>query len=84
MQITSIEHDILTTVHRLPIDKQKEILDFSLFLQNRTDIAEKSQPSQFSSSLQAFLEEAKATPLHIEMDIFERDKAISSGRDFQI
>jgi hypothetical protein len=34
MQINSVEQDILYTVHELPIEKQREILDFSLFLKN--------------------------------------------------
>jgi hypothetical protein len=35
MQINSVEQDILYTVHELPIEKQREILDFSLFLKKQ-------------------------------------------------
>jgi hypothetical protein len=34
MRINSIEQDILYAVHDLPVEKQREILDFSLFLKN--------------------------------------------------
>jgi hypothetical protein len=34
MRINSVEQDILYAVHDLPIEKQREILDFSLFLKN--------------------------------------------------
>lgn len=34
MQINAIEQTILSTVHQLPVEKQQEILNFSLFLKN--------------------------------------------------
>jgi len=37
MQINAIEQTILSTVHQLPIAKQQEILDFSLFLKSNLD-----------------------------------------------
>ncbi len=35
---TAIEQNILSTVHELPVDKQQQILEFSLFLKQQLTI----------------------------------------------
>ncbi|MCK5354384.1 MAG: hypothetical protein KAJ63_04650 [Methyloprofundus sp.] len=84
MQISTIEENILSTVHNLPIEKQQEILDFSLFLKNKLQKAELKNHSSFSIALHEFLNEVKDNPLGIDTAIFDRDREQESGRDFQL
>lgn len=84
MQMTYIEENILQTVQHLPVEKQQEILDFSLFLKNKIERVslEKSQKPNFSSALHSFLADVKNTPIEIDTQLFDNDRAVISGRDF--
>ena len=73
MQISIIEENILSTVHNLPIEKQQEILDFSLFLKNKLQKKELKNHSSFSIALNKFLNEVKENPLDIDTAIFDRE-----------
>ncbi len=84
MQISTIEENILSTIHNLPIEKQQEILDFSLFLKSKLRKAELKKHSSFSIVLHDFLNEVKAEPLGIDTSIFDTDREQESGRDSQL
>ena len=84
MQISTIEENILSTVHNLPIEKQQEILDFSLFLKSKLQTVELKNHSSFSIALHEFLNELKDNPLDIDTAIFDHDMEQESGRDFQL
>jgi hypothetical protein len=84
MQMTFIEKNILSAVHDLPIDKQKEILDFSLFLKSNEQRNEEINESSFNIALHDFLNEVKADPLDTDTTIFDCDREKTSGRDFQL
>ncbi len=84
MQISTIEENILSTVHNLPIEKQQEILDFSLFLKSKLQKTELKHYSSFSIALHEFLNEVKAEPLAIDTNTFNADREQESGRDFQL
>ena len=84
MQISTIEENILSTVHNLPIEKQQEILDFSLFLKNKLQTAGLKNHSSSSIALHEFLNEVKDNPLDIDTAIFDHDREQESGRDFQL
>lgn len=85
MQMTYIEENILQAVHNLPVEKQQEILDFSLFLKSHIEgdgLKIKMQKSNFSNALHSFLNEAKKNPIEIDTQLFDNDRAQTSGRDF--
>ncbi len=83
MQMTYIEENILQTVQHLPVEKQQEILDFSLFLKNKIERVslKKSQKPSFSSALHDFLADVKNTPIEIDTQLFDNDRAVISGRN---
>jgi len=85
MQMTYIEENILQAVHNLPIEKQQEILDFSLFLKSNIEddnLQIKTQRSNFSNALHSFLNDVKENPIEIDTQLFENNRAQASGRDF--
>ena len=55
MQMNYIEKSILSTVHSLPLEKQQEILDFSLFLKSNVQKSGKKNRSNFTIALDDFL-----------------------------
>lgn len=84
MQMTTTEQNILSTVHNLPIEKQQEILDFSLFLKSKLQKTELKNLSSFAIALHEFLNEVKENPLDIDTTVFDSDRAQESERDFQL
>ena len=42
MNLSNIEAKVISTLHSLPVDKQQEVLDFSLFLVNRLQKAQRN------------------------------------------
>lgn len=88
MQMNTIEQTILSTVHQLPVEKQQEILNFSLFLKSslKTNFHEVEQKnrSSFQLSFRKFLQEVEQKPMDIDTHIFDKDRETESGRDFQL
>ncbi len=84
MQINSIEQDILCIVHELPIEKQKEILSFSLFLKSTLTKQTHKEPSAFRTALRQFLKKVEQDPIDIDTSIFDADRETESGRYFQL
>lgn len=84
MQINSIEQDILCVVHELPIEKQKEILDFSLFLKNTLTKQIPKESSDFRTALRQFLKKVEQDPIDIDTSLFDADRETESDRDFQL
>ena len=84
MQMTAIEENILSAVHNLPVEKQQEILNFSLFLNSNMQKNSLKIQTPFTTALHDFLSEVKADPLGIDTSIFDADREQESGRDFQL
>jgi len=84
MQMTTIEQNILSAVHNLPVEKQQEILNFSLFLNSNMQKNSLKKQTPFTTALHDFLNEVKAEPLDIDTSIFDADREQESGRDFQL
>lgn len=82
--MTTIEENILSTIHNLPVKKQQYIFYFSLFLKNNMQKSALKRYSPFSIALHNFLNEVKAEPLGIDTSIFDADREQENGRDFQL
>lgn len=74
MKMTSIEQNILSTLHDLPFEKQQVILNFSLFLKSNIQKSELKNHSNFSIALHEFLNQSKAEPLEIDAAMFDSDR----------
>lgn len=51
MQLSKIENQIITTMHDLPFDQQRSILEFSLFLKSLTSSSNKNKSTKRKAGL---------------------------------
>lgn len=51
MELSTIEEQVLTIMHSLPLDKQQSILDFSRFIRSNTLATEQKRPSKRQAGL---------------------------------
>ncbi|OQX25908.1 MAG: hypothetical protein BWK80_13230 [Desulfobacteraceae bacterium IS3] len=86
MQLNIIEQEILSTVQSLPMEKQQEILNFSLFLKDsmQKNQVDKQNPTAFASALIEFLKEVESEPLDIDISAFDRNRPRESGREIDL
>lgn len=92
MKLSAIEKQVVANMHGLPLDKQKSILEFSLFLINivqkdknsgQEGIFEQNSAS-FAVFLKEFLKEVELEPLDIDTSIFDSDRPQESGREIEL
>ncbi len=86
MQINTIEQKILSTVHSLPMERQEEVLNFSLFLKGRMQFNKQNEminqnQTAFVSALKEFLKEVESDPLDMDISVFDRNRPQESGRE---
>ena len=92
MKLSAIEKQVVANMHSLPLDKQKSILEFSLFLINMVQKDKNSAQerkfeqnnSSFTVFLKEFLKEVELEPLDIDTSIFDRDRPKESGREIEL
>jgi|GEM_PF-2362082 len=89
MQLNMIEQEILSTVHGLPMEKQREALNFTLFLKKNIRSDKQNEENRqnmtpFVFALEDFLKEVESDPLEIDTSVFDRDRPQESGRDIEL
>jgi len=86
MQMNTIEQKILSAIHSLPMKRQEEVLNFSLFLKgdmqfNKQNEMTDQNSTAFVSALKKFLKEVESDPLDIDISVFDRNRPQESGRE---